>query len=81
MTQNNNDNTTASGDTLGILSLIFGILCFFVFGVPLGVAAVVCGLIAASRGSGKGVAGAALGAIGALITLIGIMAIMSMEAQ
>jgi hypothetical protein len=57
-TQQNNKPS----NTLGIISLVTGILGFFIFPIPFGIAALVTGLIEKPK-SGLAVAGIVLGAV------------------
>jgi hypothetical protein len=81
------------GNTFGLLSMIFGIvsiplLCCFYIGIPLGIAALVLGIIGnnkASRGEannkGMAIAGIVCGGIGALLGLLWIVAIFGFNAS
>ena len=74
------DNT---GQILGIVSLVLGAITFGVqmiggllcgwLGWPLGIAAVICGIIAVTKGAkGLGIAGIVLSVIGVLIQVLGL---------
>jgi len=58
---------------MAILSIIFGVVSFIIFGIPLGFADIICGGIAASRGDNLGIAGVVLGVIGAALAFVLIM--------
>ncbi len=61
------------GRTYGILSIIFGVVSFIIFGIPLGLAAIVCGAVAVTREDMLGIAGIILGVIGALLAFWALM--------
>lgn len=66
-------------NTPALLSFIFGILSLFIFGIPLGIAAIVCGIIGIVqinnnpelfRGSGFAIAGIIVGLISVVIVML-----------
>lgn len=63
------------GRTYGILSIIFGVVSFIIFGIPLGFAAIVCGAVAVAKDDMLGIVGIVLGVIGALLAFILLLAI------
>jgi len=74
------DNT---GQILGIVSLVLGAITFGIqmiggllcgwLGWPLGIAAIICGIIAVGKGAkGLGIAGIVLSVIGILIQVLGL---------
>jgi hypothetical protein len=61
-TQSQNQAASKPSKTLGIISLVTGIIGFFAFGIILGVVALVTGLVEKPR-SGLSVAGIVLGIV------------------
>lgn len=66
-------------NTLALLSFIFGVLCWLIFGIPFSIAAVVCGMIGIIqiekspdiyRGQGFAIAGLILGLIALILLLL-----------
>ena len=58
------------GTNLAILSIILAVVSFVIFGIPLGIAAVICGSIAVAKGDDRGIISIVLGIIGALIAIL-----------
>lgn len=63
------------GRTYAIISIIFGVASFIIFGIPLGLAAIVCGAIAVAKEDKLGIVGIILGVIGAALALWFLLAI------
>ena len=57
----------SDGRTWSILSIVFGIISLLIFGIPLGIAAVICGSVAVSKNDDLGIIGIIIGVIGALL--------------
>jgi hypothetical protein len=49
--------------SVGVISIVAGVLGLIAFGIPLGLVAMICGTLAANAGEGKGKAGIVLGLI------------------
>lgn len=63
------------GRTWAIISIIFGVVSFIVFGIPLGLAAIICGAVAVTKENKLGIVGIILGVIGAVLALIILLAV------
>jgi len=56
------------------ISIILGVVCFIIFGLPLGLVAIITGAVAVAQGDDRGYIGVALGVVGALIAFFLLMA-------
>lgn len=63
------------GRSWAILSIIFGVVSFIIFGIPFGLAAIICGTVAVAKEDMLGIVGVSLGVIGALLAFWILLAI------
>lgn len=64
MEENKNSN-----EAFGIISIVFGIIGFFIFGIAFGIIAIICGLLSGEHNN-AGFIGIILGIIDIILTLI-----------
>lgn len=64
-----------TGRTWAIVSIILGAISFLIFGIPLGIAAIICGVVAVAKNDNLGIIGIILGLIGAALAAIVLMII------
>lgn len=55
--------------SMSTVSIILGAISLIVFGIPLGITAIVCGAIAVSRNDQRGIIGIVIGIIGIVATI------------
>jgi hypothetical protein len=61
---------SSGGQVLGTIGILSGVVGLIVFGLPLGLLAVICGIVAIAMGSKSGIAAIILGVLDALMVLV-----------
>jgi len=73
------ENAPAGAKALAGISIVCGVIGFVVFGIPLGIAALACGIPALAMGAKGGKAGIILGILD-IVVAIGVLYLISQSA-